>query len=360
MKSQTLVLLVVAVGCGLVAMLGVQQVLDKKGESETRKVQVLQASVDIDLGQQVNETNTQFVSVGIETVPEDAVTELEQITDRSMLIPVNRGDWITQKKLSEVGDQGVSVRIPIGMQVATIPVDATTSHSGMLQPGHRVDLMISYQDQNKLGERTQKVRRILQYVEVFAVDNKVYGLNDDGEAGKAKNISLLVTPEQSLFLELAKTQGRMSTVLRGNGDDKEVIADQLSADELDGRQLPELNYASARDTNRLPESDDSLLSELSEELLPFETGPVTAAMPVSDGTWQIAIWQGTDVRMDTVYLDSDKPIPSNIIERVPVISGPNNFQVPMPSEVPATASQQEPEGVEDTASDLWNWKFFEQ
>ena len=127
MKSQTLILLIVAAGCGLVAMLGVQQVLNKKGEDETQKVQVLQASVDIGLGQQLNETNTLFVSVDVETVPEGAVTDLEQITARSVLIPVQIGDWITEKKLSEPGDTGVSVRIPEGMQVATIPVDATTS-----------------------------------------------------------------------------------------------------------------------------------------------------------------------------------------------------------------------------------------
>merc|ERR1711964_745207 len=93
------------------------------------------------------------------------------------------------------------------------------------------------------------------YVEIVAVDNKVYGINDDGEAGKAKNISLLVTPDQALFLELAKTQGRMSTVLRGNGDDEDVAADELSADELSGRKMPGVNHASARDTNLLPEFD---------------------------------------------------------------------------------------------------------
>ena len=220
------------------------------------------------------------------------------------------------------------------------------------------------QDKNKLGERIQKVRRILQYVEVFAVDNKVYGLNDDGQAGTAKNISLLVTPEQSLFLELAKTQGKMSTVLRGNGDDEEVTAEELSADELDGHKLPELNYASARDTNQLPELDvdqksaDSLLNELREELVPFETRPVAGAMPVSDGTWQIAFWQGTDVRMETVYLHSDKPVPSNMIEPALAMPGTGDFQVPMPPDAPAAGSQQELEGLKDAGSDLWSWSFF--
>ena len=363
MKSQTLILLIVAAGCGLVAMLGVQQVLNKKGEDETQKVPVLQASVDIGHGEPVTETNTQFVSVELNTVPEGTVTNLEQISDRAAMIPINTGDWITQKKLSEVGDRGFSIIIPDGMQVSTIPVDATTSHSGMLQPGHRVDLMISYQDENEVGKRIRKVKRILQYVEVVAVDNKVYGINDDGEAGKAKNISLLVTPDQALFLELAKTQGRMSTVLRGNGDDEDVAADELSADELSGRKMPGVNHASARDTNRLPEfgaeqeSAVSLVDQLRAEMGPLETGPVSESTPVPEGTWTIAIWQGSNVRLETVNLHSDIPVPSDTLQPASVMRDQSGLQVPMPPGATPDGKQglEAFEGLKDAASDLWRW-----
>lgn len=360
MKSQTLILLIVAAGCGLVAMLGVQQVLNKKGEDETQKVQVLQASVDIGLGQELSELNTQFVSVDVETVPEGAVTDLEQITDRALLIPVNIGDWITEKKLSAPGDRGISVKIPDGMRVATIPVDPTTSHSGMLQPGHRVDVMLNYQTKNELKERIQKIRTILQYVEVFAVDNKVYGLNDDGEAGKAKNISLLVTPEQALFLELAKTQGKMSTILRRNGDDVAVGEKELSADDLNGGVLPELNTVTARDANPLgfdpeQESADSMLRDLQIEYGDFgSTKP--AGAPIANDTWTIAIWEGSEVRLDTVNLNSDLPVPTNSSEPAPGMPATGGFQVP----VPPDAGEEDLEGLEvfeglkDAASDLWS------
>lgn len=374
MKSQTLILLIVAAGCGLVAMLGVQQVLNKKGENETQKIQVLQASMDISLGVPLNDLNTEFVFVDLETCPEGAVTDPEQIADRSLLIPVNTGDWITEKKLSAPGERGISVKIPDGMQVATIPVDPTTSHSGMLQPGHRVDLMINYTDKNELGERISKVRRILQYVEVFAVDNKVYGLNDDGVAGKAKNISLLVTPDQALFLELAKTQGRMSTVLRRNDDSTELAAAELSADELDGGRLPDVNTTSARDANRIAtfdsqqESADSLLQDLQNEFGGLGGSKPTAAVkpPVVEDTWTIAIWDGTDVRLDIVNLHSDLPVPDTAV--------PDSEAVQMPDEPAAEAEGETDtmeeldgldglegmdglelfEGLQDAASDLWS------
>ncbi len=364
MKSQTLILLIVAGGCGLVAMLGVQQVLNSKEGDQTPKVQVLQASMDIEMGQPLNELNTQFVQVDVETCPEGAVTQLEQVADRALLIPVNAGDWITEKKMSAPGEVGVIVKIPEGMQVATIPVDPTTSHSGMLQPGHRVDLMINYQDKNEYGERIQKVRRILQYVEVFAVDNKVYGLNDDGQAGKAKNISLLVTPEQALFLELAKTQGRMSTVLRRNGDPVEVAAAELSADELDGGQLPDMTTTSARDANSIPEFDaeqesaGSLLEDLQSTFGEVGgSGPAAAMEPPVEDTWTIAIWEGTDVRLDVVNLNSDLPVPNNLDEPAPAMPSQGDLQVPVP---PDSRQDDELEGLElfeglkDAASDLWS------
>ncbi|MCH2200685.1 MAG: Flp pilus assembly protein CpaB [Fuerstiella sp.] len=364
MKSQTLILLIVAAGCGLVAMLGVQRVLNEKGEDETPRTQVLQASVDIALGQKLTDTNTQFVSVDVSAVPEGAVTDLDQIADRSALIPVQVGDWITKKKLSEVGDTGISVKIPSGMQVATIPVDPTTCHSGMLQPGHRVDLMMNYEQKSETGERNQKVRRILQYVEVFAVDNKVYGLNDDGQAGKAKNISLLVTPEQSLFLELAKTQGRMSTVLRGNGDDEQVDSQELSVSELDQNELPELNYGSARDSGLVSEFDveqasaDSLLDELQSEFGDIDTGPTVVALPAAEDpwkedTWKIAIWEGTSVRVDVVNLHSDIPIPANVNETAPVVPVQRSYHVPVPPDGHATGGQEGLDGLKD-GSDLWS------
>jgi pilus assembly protein CpaB len=360
MKSQTLILLIVAAGCGLVAMLGVQQVLNNKDGQETPTVNVLQAAADITIGLPLDEVNTQWVSVDPESVPEGAVTDLEQIKDRSLLMPVNIGDWITEKKLSEKGARGLVVNIPDGMQVCTIPVDPTTSHSGMLQAGHRVDLMINYQARNEVGDLIQKVKRILQYVEVFAVDDKVYGLNnDEGQSGKAKNISLLVTPEQVMFLELAKTRGRMSTVLRRNGDDVEVAANELSEEEMDGSKSPGIDTTTSSDANRNieQESADSMLNELQGVFGELETGPVIAAELIEEETWQIAIWEGTEARVDTVYLNSDLPIRDTTNKPTPAMTPQETLQMPVPPDAEASGTLgglEIFEALKEAASDLWS------
>lgn len=358
MKSQTLILLIIAVSCGLVAMLGVQRVLNNKnGEEETPKVNVLQAAADITIGLPLDEVNTRWISVDPGSVPAGAVTELEQIKDRSLLMPVNVGDWITEKKLSEKGARGLVVNIPDGMQVCTIPVDPTTSHSGMLQAGHRVDLMINYQTRNDVGDKIHKVKRILQYVEVFAVDDKVYGLNDDGQGGKAKNISLLVTPEQVMFLELAKTRGRMSTVLRRNGDDVEVAASELSEEEMDGSNSPDIDTTTSSDANRHLEqnSADSILDKLHGVFGEIETGPAIAVAAIEEENWQIAIWEGTEVRVDTVFMNSDLPLPDTTNEPAPGMTPQGTFPIPVPPDAETHSTLEELEifeGLKEAASVL--------
>jgi pilus assembly protein CpaB len=363
MKSQTLILLFVAAGCGLVAMLGVQQVLNKKGEDETPRMRVLQASADIEIGVPLNELNCQYVTVDVGTVPEGAITDFKQTEERQLVIPANTGDWITEKKLGERGLTGNVVNIPDGMQVCTIPVDATTSHSGMLQPGHRVDLMINYESRTNVGDRVQKVKRILQYVEVFAVDDKVYGREGDGQAAKAKNISLLVTPDQALFLELAKTKGRMSTVLRRTGDDTEVASSELTEGDLDSKQGTEIDTRTTLDANMIPtfgvESDDDIFADLQRVFQGEGSAPVKQqpAVSVEPDTWQIAIWEGTNVRVESVNLNSDLPVPVSTNQRAPAPPVQGTFQVPGPPDVSEDEGAEQLEGLEElkeAASDLWS------
>ena len=55
MKPKTLMLLCVAVGCGLVAMIGVQQALNKPKTAEVQTIQVAVALADINPGEPLNE-----------------------------------------------------------------------------------------------------------------------------------------------------------------------------------------------------------------------------------------------------------------------------------------------------------------
>jgi pilus assembly protein CpaB len=234
MKMKSLVLLAMAIGCGLVAMLGVRQVLsgDKGPAVETAKVLV--AVTTIMPGQPLDDTNVSFKDWPKDRIPQGAVTTHEQYMERSLRVSAVPNEVIMAAKLNEKGVFGGSSEIPAGMRVATVPVTTTQTHSGLILPGDRVDVVVTYtmhkmtggQMNTQVGE-IRKARTILQYIEVFATDNIRISSGSNGENTKevsAKNISLLVTPDQYNLLALAAEKGKITLALRHRGDKEEVHA----------------------------------------------------------------------------------------------------------------------------------------
>lgn len=321
MKNQSLILLVVAAGCGLVAMLGVKKAISQKPVETVETIQVLSAIADIQVGARLDELNTKFVEVPAATAPEGAITSLEEITERSLKVPVMPGDWILKSKLTEPGEVGAVASIPPGMAVVTIPVDATTSHSGMMRPGNRVDLLLSYDD-NSTGRNIKKMITVMEFVEVFAVDNRIYGIDKEGD-GLAKNISLLVEPEQGKVVNLAKRLGELSTMLRPNGDVTSSGKTEISSEFLDSAFSGTGHRTRSVMENREPaapvESDESKSMDetLADELArvpvqgPEPSAPVRVAQLDNPNVWTMEIYEGEKVRMEAIELPMHAEAPAS-------------------------------------------------
>lgn len=312
MKNQSLILLVVAAGCGLVAMLGVKKAISNNAAEKEETIPVLSAVADIQVGSRLDELNTKFVDVAVSKAPEGAVTSLEEITERSLKVPVMPGDWILKSKLTEKGEIGAVASIPAGMAVVTIPVDATTSHSGMMRPGNRVDLLLSYDD-NTSGRSVKKMITVMEYVEVFAVDARIYGIDKEGDQ-LAKNISLLVEPEQGKVINLAKRLGELSTMLRPNGDTtssgKTEISEEFLSSSISGSGHRNRSVMEDRgDELKIKFSSESSMDESLEQELartpatgPAPSAPVQMAQLDSQNVWTMEIYEGTNVRLEAVTL----------------------------------------------------------
>jgi len=216
MKPQNLIMLAVAIGCGLISMLGIRQLLNREDTRKEPVREIVAARGDIPAGVPLNESNVHFVTVPEALVPEFAVTSMEELEQRSLKRPANAGEWILTNKLGDPGQFGVITKLPEGMAAATIPADETTTHSGMLTPGNRVDLLLTYRPEGG-GTGNQKTITVLEFVEVFAIDKHIYG-SEIAQDGKAKNLTLLVTPVQAKAVALASNLGKLSTTLRRPGD----------------------------------------------------------------------------------------------------------------------------------------------
>jgi len=130
------------------------------------------------------------------------------------------------------GGYSLSLKLQPGYRAISVPVDQVTSHSGFIEPGDRVDiLLLGSQDGELLryGNSSQGlyVTTIVHDARVLAFNNKQTaesyqkaresngfenGIPDDS------SVSLEVTSEQANQVVLAKQLGKLTLVLRGQNE----------------------------------------------------------------------------------------------------------------------------------------------
>lgn len=229
MKFKTVILLAVAVGCGLVAMLGVQQVLsgDRPDTAPKDVARVLVATADIAPGVRLTEENCALRDWPRDAVPPGAVTTPEEYERRALLVRAVPGEIIMLAKLGEENAFGAASAIPPGMRVVTVPVDMSQNISGLLLPGDRVDILATYRTKRAGdGGYTTSTKTVLENVQVFATDNRrdVAASGSEPSEISAKNVSFLVSPDEANQLKLAESMGKLHMALRPKGDDSVVQA----------------------------------------------------------------------------------------------------------------------------------------
>ncbi len=161
------------------------------------------------------------------------MTKPEDYAQRSLKVGVIQGDYITKAKLNEKGMIGKSAQIPLGSRIFTINVDETQSASNMLNPGDKVDVLVTFDARTPSGMQTRSLT-VLERVDVFAVQDKTKGDRlSSGDSGKvnARQVSLVVTPEETTLLALAQRKGQLGLVWR-NPLDKTVNTSKAATEQL--------------------------------------------------------------------------------------------------------------------------------
>lgn len=324
MKLKSLILLGVATVCGLVAMLGVQQAMSGSQEQEVVRRRVLVATSEITPNAPLDETNTAFRELPEGTIPEGAVTDREQHQERGLKRGAFPGDIITQAKLGEKGQLRASMEIPEGMRVVTVSVNLTKTHSGLILPGDRVDVQVTYKTRDLVAGMVTRTKTLLEYIKVFATDSVRDANNTENGEVHAKNISLLVTPEQANLLMLAENKGNLTLALRSKDDTKSVQTQALSEIDLDtlriGRGNAEEPVEGTEGGEGVPEAPAT--SDVRSFLTQRSAQPVATAAPQPEAapvaappkrTWTIEIYNGNDKRLEEIELP-EEPVAATTTE----------------------------------------------
>ena len=158
---------------------------------------------------------------------------------------IHPGEPITATRLAAAGARGALAAVTSpGQRAVSIGVTPTSGVSGLIVPGDRVDVVLTYAlpqaaDADGGGIERRAATTILTAVKVLAVDQQLSGAPADGK--QFQNVSLEVTAKQSEALALAADLGKLSLSLRSFANVADADAATTNSSTLDyqvGRLLP--------------------------------------------------------------------------------------------------------------------------
>lgn len=292
MRAKSMVLLLIAGVCGLVASIGISQVIERRGQgaAEVEMGELFVAITDIDIGAKLDATNVKLDKWPKDRIPEGAISSLEEIKDRFPRVRLYAGEPILTPKLMDSKD-GVdqATKIPEGYRVVSVKVTMDEVVSGLVRPGDRVDVILFLRKGSDIN-RTM-AQTFLKDVRVFAVNSETERAKDNkGEETVAKTVSLLVKPNQVESVMLAGELGKMRLSLRRPNDPK-------PHEDNDGTDLDELlNTKDRVADDKKPEErnkDQGGIFDLLNKQAPTTVAvPTAEALPVFEAPkpqWKMTI-----------------------------------------------------------------------
>jgi pilus assembly protein CpaB len=329
MKPKSVLLFAVAAGCGLVAMIGVQQLMSGK-KIDVPRTKVLVARSEIEPGVKLNDDMVGFRELPVDAVPKGAVIKLEEYENRALKSRAFPGTVIQVAQLGEKGQFGTSLDIPQGMRIVSVPVNSTMIHSGIMKPGDRVDLVLTYEVVKRGSGRHFLTRTILQYIQVYALGDQRLG-SEAAEAGSipkdVKNVSLMVTQKQAELIQFALRLGTLHLTLRSTLDTDVVTNEATDEDTL--RSLK----ADLDEVNEVKQSDVIAQRPTSPETKPtfaefVQTEPTAAPATTPEvvkATWKMEVYEGQDKKTYELEL----PTPEVETTAVPSSAGGGGWSSPL-------------------------------
>jgi len=313
MRGKSAVLLLLALACGLVAAIGVTQVIRRDSEpvadqGDTRSIIV--ATQDITPGELITPQMLKLEPWPKEKLPEDCLSQIEKVEGCRAGVEIYQGEPILEKKLLGKGftRRTATDYIPNGYRVVGVKVDMV-SGGGLIQPGDRVDVLVHFTQNVRKGIPENRTQTILQDIKVFAVDDtfKIDPAADEEDSVQAKVIQLQVTPEEAETLVLAQQLGKVRLVMRPPGDNKAVRTKGKTPAELLGLSGMDNRPREAMDGNQ-PSGGGSggmlgFLDNLRKGPPQDSRQPV---QPTGDTTWIMRVLAGPELS-DVVMQEVTEP-----------------------------------------------------
>jgi pilus assembly protein CpaB len=216
-NKRSVAMLVIALLAGLAAVVLAAKWIQQQGQVGGNRIAV--AMLDIQLGSRLSPEMIQMADWPSGSVPSGAFNDPKDLDGRVVKTTLTRGEPMLESKLAPVGSKGgLSAVVGEGKRAITVRVNDVIGVAGFALPGNYVDIMVNTQEEGSKGnDRDHAISKIvLEHILVLAVAQEAG--RDETKPKVVNAVTLEVAPEQAEKIDLARSVGTLSLVLRNQID----------------------------------------------------------------------------------------------------------------------------------------------
>lgn len=207
------------IGVALFLALAAVLVAAKFMGSASSGTRVAVAATAIVQGARIVPQNLQMVEWPAGSVPPGAITDIKTLDNRVARLDIGVGEPVVEAKLAPAGTLGgLSAVVAEGKRAMTVRVNDVVGVAGFALPGNYVDILVNLASQPANNGATEPSisKIVLERILVLAVAQE--SNRDDNKPRVVNAVTLELTPEQVEKLDLARSIGSLSLVLRNQID----------------------------------------------------------------------------------------------------------------------------------------------
>lgn len=229
--TRAVVMLLLSLVAGIAAVVLAARWLNERSEAASG-AQVVVASRDLELGQPLNASMLRLVPWPAGAVPAGSFDKAEALDGRVLRGQLLKDEPVLESKLAPIGTKGgLSAVIADGRRAITVKVNEVVGVAGFALPGNYVDVLVNTQDD---AERPVS-KIVLERILVLAVAQEAS--RDDTKPRVVNAVTLEVTPEQAERIDLARSVGNLSLVLRNQIDQAPTASAGIRKQDLLGGRV---------------------------------------------------------------------------------------------------------------------------
>jgi pilus assembly protein CpaB len=348
MKPKTMILLVVAMGCGLTASYMTSRLIAERngGLTDGAKKAVLVAKKKIPQWMQIKKPEDYFEikDLSADAVTKTTLTAFDQIKDKRLNRNLPEGEKVSEEDLLNKSLDGLAAEIRPGSRAVGIKVTPESLAGGFVLPNSHVDVMLII----RRGDQDSSAQILLQDMLVLAVDTNAERNTEKGITMLGNTVTLAVKPEEALRLNLAQAVGDLRLVLRPLGEEAPITLKPIKVEDFakplqdttDGAKKTDDEVVQGGDKNPLPPVD------LGKEPLPTEgRAPQEDLRPLKTHTLTIDI--AGSVQKERYTFDGKDGWTKGVTKSQPDDNPPVK-RAPAPAPVPEVKKDKEKDKDKDT------------